>query len=79
MVTQNFVLTTWNLCFLEAFENYRYMHMYLKKYAKFTFCIKSQGHVSDKTFCITVYNWLAKFLPTVSEISETKIFTFIYC
>ena len=24
--------------------------MYLKTYAKFTFCIKSQGHVSDENF-----------------------------
>ena len=28
--------------------NYRYM--YLKTYAKFTFCTKSQGHVSDENF-----------------------------
>ena len=29
-------------------KSYRYM--YLKTYAKFTFCIKSQGHVSDESF-----------------------------
>ena len=27
-----------------------YRHMYLKTYAKFTLCIKSQGHVSDENF-----------------------------
>ena len=27
-----------------------YRYMYLKTYAKFTFCIKSQGHVSDENF-----------------------------
>ena len=30
------------------FSHYRYM--YLKTYAKFTFCIRSQGHVSDENF-----------------------------
>ena len=29
-------------------DNYRYM--YLKTYTKFTFCIKSQRHVSDENF-----------------------------
>ena len=32
-----------------------------------------------KTFCITVCNWRAKFLPAVSEIYKTKRVTFIYC
>ena len=27
-----------------------YGYMYLKTYAKFTFCIKYQGHVSDENF-----------------------------
>ena len=27
-----------------------YRYMYLKTYAKFTFCIESQGHVSDESF-----------------------------
>ena len=27
-----------------------YRYMYLKTYAKFTFCIKSPGHVSDENF-----------------------------
>ena len=34
-------------------------YMYLKTYAKFTFCIKFQGNVSDENFlyyCITLYN-----------------------
>ena len=36
----------------EAFEeaNPTYRYMYLKTYAKFTFCIKSQGHVADENF-----------------------------
>ena len=29
-------------------DQYGYMYMYLKTYAKFTFCIKSQRHVSDE-------------------------------
>ena len=29
---------------------FHYRYMYLKTYAKFTFCIKSQGHVSDENF-----------------------------
>ena len=28
----------------------QYRYMYLKTYAKFTFCIKSQEHVSDENF-----------------------------
>ena len=32
--------------------NYKYM--YLKRYAKFTFCIKSSGHVSDENSWYTV-------------------------
>ena len=34
---------------------FRLRYMYLKTYTKLTFCITSQGHVSDeKSFCITV-------------------------
>ena len=63
---------SFNLC-------YRYRYMYLKTYAKFTFCIKSPGHVSNENFFITVCTLLAKFLPTVSEIYKTKRLTFICC
>ena len=30
------------------YTSFRYRYMYLKTYTKFTFCIKSQGHLSDK-------------------------------
>ena len=46
--------------------------MYLKTYAKFTFRIKFQGHVSDENFFITVCTYLVKFLAAVSEIYKTK-------
>ena len=34
--------------------------MYLKTYAKFTFCIKSQGHVSDENFLYYCTNLASK-------------------
>ena len=59
--------------------------MYLKTYAKFTFCIKSQGHVSDENFRITVCIQLAKFFPRCfryirqkdSLILIVKVFIFL--
>ena len=41
-----------------AFLGYRYM--YLKTYAEFTFCIKSQGHVSDENFLYYYMNLASK-------------------
>ena len=35
---------------VEKLSKIKYRYMYLKTYAKITFCIKSQGHVSDESF-----------------------------
>ena len=70
-----------NLSMKEFEEKVRiyYRYMYLKTYAKFTFCIKSQGHVSDENFLYYCMHLASKFLPTVSEIYKTERLTFIYC
>ena len=38
---------------LKSVKRFKYRYMYLKTYAKFTFCIKSQGHVSDENFFVS--------------------------
>ena len=53
--------------------------MHLKTYAKFTFCIKSQGHVSDENFLNYCMHLAGKLFPALSEIYKTKRLTFIYC
>ena len=48
-------------------------------YAEFTFCIKSQGHVSDENFlyyCMHLASKISSY--TVSEIYKTKRLSFIY-
>ena len=54
-------------------RNHRYM--YLKTYAKFTFCIKPQGHNSDENLLYYCMDLASRILPTVSEIYETNRLT----
>ena len=49
MKIQCLALDTCNISFTKN-VTVLYSYMYLKTYAKFTFCIKSQGHVSDESF-----------------------------
>ena len=35
--------------------------MYLKTYAKFTFCIKSPGHVSDENICMHLASKISSY------------------
>ena len=46
--------------------------MYLKTYAKFTFCIKSQRHVSDENFFVLLYTpgWQNFFLQCLKYIRQ---------
>ena len=49
------------------FPNHLYRYMYLKTYPKFTFCIKSQEHVSDEKFlyhCIQIFYSKCTSQPT---------------
>ena len=44
--------------------NVMYRYMYLKTYAKFTFCIKPQRHVSDENFlyyCIHLASTISSY------------------
>ena len=61
-----------------TFFGNRYRYMYLKRYAKFTFCIESQGHVSDENFLYYCMHLASKILPTVSEIYKPTRLTSIY-
>ena len=56
------------------------IYMYLKTYAKFTFCIKFQGHVSDENFlyyCMHLASKINFFLRCLKYVrqKESLLFT----